>query len=126
MDTQAAIRTDISSQEALNIFADKRVSARLEALDLRTEILRLEKARTAIRDEIKFAVANEVGEDKKPIYSNEDKRKAERDRREAEHAELRKVNEGFDQLYRRTNILEVNAAYYADMIHIGCAFAGQE
>jgi uncharacterized protein YfcZ (UPF0381/DUF406 family) len=81
------------------------------------------------RDEARFCagimadVTADKGADGKPLYSNEQARKAEAQRREDASEDLAKLRAKARKLDAEIAEIEADISYLSDMIRIGCAFA---
>lgn len=68
-------------------------------------------------------VTADKGEDGKPLYSNEQARKAEAQRREEASDDLAKLRAKARKLDAEIAEIDADITYLTDMIRIGCAFA---
>lgn len=82
-----------------------------------------------VREEAKICadimanVTADKGADGKPLYSNEQARKAEAQRREDASDDLRLIRIALARIDSQIAGAEIDLAFYNDMIRIGCAFA---
>lgn len=72
------------------------------------------------------AVVNEVDAEKKPVYSNTEKRKAEVARRLEESPDYQGLQKKLSDLRTIINESCSDVAYFADMVQICCSFAKRE
>lgn len=68
-------------------------------------------------------VTADKGEDGKPLYGNEQARKAEAQRREEGSEDLRGIREKIRKIDAYIAETENDIQYFNDLIRIGCAFA---
>jgi hypothetical protein len=109
--------------EDLTHYANMKKNALAVFQDQRFDRNQYQRREAIICAQIMQDVAGDKGADGKALFSNEQARKAEAQRREdanPEIAELRAKQQGLDKHIAET---EIDIQYFNDMIRIGCAFA---
>jgi hypothetical protein len=111
------------THEDLTHFAEQKKRALILIMNKRFDRNQHQRREGIICSGIMQEVSGDKGEDGKPLYSNEQARKAEAQRREDANVELAEIRTHAQRIEAELTEAEIDVQYFDDLLRIGCAFA---
>lgn len=111
------------TEKALIQFAGDKAKAMTRVKNKRADLHQYRRREAAIAAQIMQDVTGDKGADGKPLYSNEQARKAEAQRREDGNVEMAEIRAHIQAIEAVLDETEIDITYLRDMISIGIAFA---
>jgi len=111
------------THEDVTHFAEQKKRALILIMNKRFDRNQYQRRDATVCAQIMQDVTGDKGGDGKALFSNEQARKAEAQRREDANLELAEIRTHIQHVENEIAEAEVDISYFNDMIRIGCAFA---
>lgn len=109
------------TKDDLTHYAEQKKRALQLTMNKRFDRNQYQRREAVISTQIMQDVTADKGADGKPLFSNEQARKAEAQRREDANVEIGEIRAHLQRVEAEIAEAEIDIAYFNDMIRIGCA-----